>query len=156
MNRVWLIKVNATIYNILGGAREYGGEIPWHFKDNLQVASGDKVFFYLTDSKARVSKNKYSLIDTLFKRFLFKGEILHVYNEIKDYDNVYWNDKDYKSIIESTNHGYAVIKITQVLYDFKIRSNMVDRRIWDLKYAKEDAYELDSDMVYSIQRHIPF
>lgn len=155
MGRTWLIKVNATIYNILGGARQFGEKVPWHFESGMPVEAEDEVFFYLTDSEERETKEKYGLIDTLFKRFLFAGKILSVGNEIKNYDDRYWTDKEYQKNIESTNHEYAIIKITNVLYDYNITSDKVDKRMWDLKYAKKDVYELDSVMVNSIQAYIP-
>lgn len=158
MSRTWLIKVNATIYNIFGSARESGEKIPWHFEPGMPVEADDEVFFYLTDSKERETGQKYGLVDTLFKRFLFAGKVLTVGNRIKDVrdDRRYWTDERYQKKIESTNHEYAVIEITKVLYDYKITSDKVaDSGIWDLKYADKDVYELDSVMANSIRAYIP-
>lgn len=158
--KTWLIKVNATIYNILGGAREFGEEIPWYFQPDEQIEKGDIVFFYLTDSKTRKEKYGYSVVDSMFKRFLFKGEIISVSNENLDNnkywkDDKYWNDYEYRRKIKSENPQYAEIKIIDVLYDYNIQSNSVDKRIWDFKYVNKDVYELDDNMVKSIERQIP-
>lgn len=160
MSKSWLIKVNATMYNILGGVREFGDKIPWYFEPDEQIEKGDIVFFYLTDSKTREEKHGYSAVDSMFKRFLFKGKIISVSNENLNNnkywkDDKYWNDYEYRKKIKSENHKYVEIKITDVLYDYNIQSNLVDRRIWEIQYANKDVYELDANMVKSIERQIP-
>ena len=154
MGRSWLIKVNSTMYNILGGVREFGAEIPWYFRAGAQLAVGDIVFFYLTDSKERENKYKYSVVDSMFKRFLFKGEIIGVSDKILKDDIKYWNDNEYRKRIESENHEYAKIRITEVLYDYNIKSEDVAKEIWKVENAKKDVYELDPVMVSSIQTQI--
>ncbi len=159
--RNWLIKVNATMYNILGGVREFGQDIPWYFESDEQIQVGDIVFFYLTDSKTKNKKYGYSIVDPMFKRFLFIGEIRSIYDgesNVSKYwkDDKYWNDTNYRADIKkSGNHRFAEIRITELLYDYNIKSDTVDSRIWNIKYANKDVYELDVDMVNSIKRQIP-
>lgn len=153
MNKTWLIKVKATVYNILGGVREFGDGIPWYFEADADIKEGDKVFFYLTDSVG-TSGTKYNPVDEMFKRFLFEGKIVEILETNSDKDNKYWNDIEYREKIQQENHKYANIQITKVLYDYNIRSNDVCKRIWDIKYAAKDVYELDAEMEESISKNI--
>lgn len=150
----WLIKVNATKYNILGAAREFGDELPWHFAPDEQIKEGDRVFFYLTSSKESDSKKPYPLIDQMFQRFLFEGEIKEIDCKNPEKDDKYWNDLKYKKQVEAKDLRYASITITEVLYDYKIMSSFVDDRIWKNKKFRKDVYELDSEMVQSIEKWI--
>ena len=150
----WLIKVNATKYNILGAAREFGDELPWHFDSDEQIKEGDRVFFYLTGSKESDSKKQYSLIDQMFQRFLFEGVIKEIDCKNPEKDDKYWNDLKYKKQVEAKDLRYASITITEVLYDYIIMSSSVDKRIWNGEFAQKDVYELDSEMVQSIEKWI--
>lgn len=159
--RNWLIKVNATMYNILGGVREFCQDIPWYFGADEQIQVGDIVFFYLTDSKTKNKKYGYNVVDPMFKRFLFKGVVISVSDggsNVSKYwkDDKYWNDLNYRAgIKKSENHRFAEIRITELLYDYNIKSDTVDSRIWNIKYANKDVYELDDAMVNSINQQIP-
>lgn len=139
----WLINVNATKYNILGSVRDLKGEIPWHI--NKDVSIGDTVFFYLTGASS-----VYSPIDDLYGRFLFLGEVTNIGDEPEKDDSKYWNDKVKQDKVESSGYKYAMIKITQNLYDDKIKSDNVSKDIW----KQQDVYELDDKMVQSIREQI--
>lgn len=154
MSNAWLIKVNATKYNILGGIRDFSENMPWYFDVEDQIEEGDVVYFYLTDSKGKNTVNQSSVVDNIFKRFILKGIIISADDQNLDLDEEYWTDEEYKNFIESKPHKYATIKITKDLWDYNIKSDNVAKEIWNGKYAYKDSYKLDLNMISSIEKNI--
>lgn len=155
----WLINVNATKYNILGSVREFGKKMPWHVEKGSPIKEKDIVFFYLTDSEVEQpniehGQRKYGKVNSLYKRFLFKGKVTKVTPERLDYDSEYWNDDDYQQQIEkqveSGNYKYVIIKITENLYDYKIGKKMVNEK----NFPPCTLCPLDEKIVNKIQKKI--
>lgn len=158
--RNWLIEVNATKSNILGNARKFEKQIPWHITDG-NIGTGDTVFFYLTQS-AKDEDVTESQINDLYKRFLFEGIVIetNTVEKLKEksktekiYDDDFWTDEEKEAKVKRTTQKYAIIEITKNLYDYKIHSDVIPTQVWQKNFNKE-VFELELETVENIRSKI--
>lgn len=124
-NKKWLVRVNATKYNLFGGVRKCGNTIPWYFdcvKD--KVKKNDEVYLYFTDSEPDEGI-KYSVgnIDDAYKRIVFRGTITetNVSQEFTKYDSEFWDDKEQEKQHNNERRFLVLIHIEEFMYDKNIR-----------------------------------
>ena len=145
--KYWMIYVNPTRYNLFGAVREFCDELPWGFMtDDFSV--GETVYFYLTGTDGETTEHQMSnaMVRKVFKRFAFKGRIKEVLDGIDKRDEKYWTDNHDK---EQGKH-YALIEITDYIYDKKILSEDLKEFSW----GKTATLEIDLDTVRVIENKI--
>lgn len=140
-NKKWLVRVNATKYNLFGGVRKCGNTIPWYFdcvKD--KVKKNDEVYLYFTDSEPNEGR-KYSVgnIDDAYKRIVFRGIITetNVSSEFGNYDSEFWDDKEQEEQHKNKHSFLVLIHIEEFMYDKNIRYSDLE-----LKDARSSVTEI--------------
>lgn len=126
----WLVRVNATKYNLFGAVRNYGDIIPWYFDCvKNKVKENDEVYMYFTKSEPNEGR-MYSVgnIDDAYMRMVFKGTVIKTNADIeyRNRDSEFWNDKKQEKWYNENCSFLVLIRIEEFIYDKNILySNLI-------------------------------